>query len=68
MSPNRLASFRLEEEILAGLQAVQERDGVPKTEQVRRALRAWLTDRGVLDTGPTAKKMPRKRAATRRRT
>lgn len=30
------------------MQTVKERDGVPQSEQVRRALREWLEKRGVL--------------------
>jgi len=43
----KLAAFRLDTDILDGLQAVKVRDGVPVSEQVRRALLAWLEARGV---------------------
>jgi hypothetical protein len=62
MTPLKPATFRLEEEILEGLQDVKERDGLPVTEQVRRALTAWLESRGV-----KLKKSDRKRAGTRKR-
>jgi hypothetical protein len=65
MSPQHPVSFRLEDEIVHGLKFVQERDGIPQTEQVRRALRAWLAERGVLAPPPT--KTARKRAATSKR-
>ena len=55
-------AFRLEAEIRDGLQAVKERDGIPLSEQVRRALRAWLQEKGVSVT-----KTERKRAANRKR-
>lgn len=42
-----------------GLRVVKERDGVPESEQVRRAVDAWLATKGV--------KAERKRAATRKR-
>ena len=47
--PSTLQSttFRLEPEVLAGLRHVRDRDGVPVTEQVRRAVLAWLEDRDV---------------------
>lgn len=51
MAPNRnlkLAAFRLDEDLIAGLQAVWERDGIQASEQVRRAVRAWLEAKGVL--------------------
>ncbi len=66
MSPTRLASFRLDEDLLDGLKAVTVRDGIPQTEQVRRALRAWLQERGALGPAPQTK-TARKRAATRKR-
>lgn len=65
MSPSRPTSVRIDEDILEGLRMVHERDGVPQTEQIRRALRAWLTERGVMDAPQT--KTARKRAATRKR-
>ncbi len=57
----KAATFRLEPEILEGLEAVRVRDGVSITEQVRRALRTWLELKGVPE-----KAAPR-RAATRRK-
>jgi hypothetical protein len=48
-------------EIMAGLRQVKERDGIPMSVQVHRALVAWLDSRGV-----TAR-TERKRAATRKR-
>ncbi len=47
MAPRTLAAFRIEPEILKGLQTVKERDGVPVSEQVRRALRQWLKSKRV---------------------
>jgi hypothetical protein len=61
MTPKRLANFRLEDELVEGLQAVKERDGIPLTEQVRRAIRQWLQDRGVIE------KTDRKRVRARKR-
>ena len=40
-------TFRLEADLLAGLRHVRVRDGIPVTEQVRRAVRAWLKARDV---------------------
>jgi hypothetical protein len=60
-SQKKQTAFRIDPEILAGLQDVKERDGIPLSEQVRRSLRRWLEERGVkIETG-------RKRAATRKR-
>jgi hypothetical protein len=54
-------AFRIDPGILEGLQVVKARDGVPISEQVRRALRQWLESKGV-----RAKAAPR-RAVTRRK-
>ncbi len=62
MTPLRPTNFRLEEELLEALQAIKERDGVPVSVQVRRALQAWIESKGV------RVKPARKRASTRRRT
>jgi hypothetical protein len=42
MTPLRPTNFRLDEDMLAELQRIKERDGIPVTEQVRRALAAWI--------------------------
>jgi len=61
-NPKKQTAFRIEPEILEGLQAVKDRDGIPLSEQVRRALRAWLQGKGVSVT-----RAERKRASTRKR-
>ena len=66
MSPRKLANFRLDDDLIAGLKAVQARDGMPQAEQVRRALRAGLKARGVDDVVPQ-KKTAHKREAPRKR-
>jgi hypothetical protein len=48
-------------DLMAGMQQVKARDGIPVTEQVRRAIRAWLKENGV------TVKTDRTRAATRTR-
>jgi len=50
------ATFRLETEILDALQRVKEQDGIPISEQVRRALLAWLESRHVSVKKPASKK------------
>jgi hypothetical protein len=47
MTSLRSANFRLESELIEGLQEVKARDAIPVTEQVRRALIAWLRHKGV---------------------
>ena len=46
-TPRKFVGFRIDEELLAGLEAIAERDGVPVSEQVRRAIRMWLDTKGV---------------------
>jgi antitoxin component of RelBE/YafQ-DinJ toxin-antitoxin module len=53
------ATFRLETEILAALEAIRERDGITVSEQVRRALKQWIAEKGV--------KADRKRVSPRSR-
>ena len=47
MSPKELTAFRVEADIMEGLRRVKDRDGVPLSVQVDRALRAWLEEKGV---------------------
>jgi hypothetical protein len=44
----RLYNFRIDADLDEGLQAVKFRDGLVVSEQIRRAVRAWLIGRGVL--------------------
>jgi hypothetical protein len=52
--------MRLEDELLEGLQALKDRDGVPVSEQIRRAIAAWLKMRGI-----KVKAAPRRRELRR---
>jgi metal-responsive CopG/Arc/MetJ family transcriptional regulator len=66
MTPIRKSTgIRLDDDLIEGLQIVWERDGVNPSEQVRRAVRAWLEAKGVI--APKAPKAERKQAATRKR-
>jgi len=61
MTPvRRVATFRVDNDLFAAMQRLQERDGMPLSEQIRRALRPWLESKGVM-------KSERKRAGTRKR-
>jgi len=56
MSPKELTAFRVEADIMEGLRRVKDRDGVPLSVQVDRALRAWLEKKGVsVKKPPTAR-------------
>jgi hypothetical protein len=56
MSPRTFRGFRLDDELREGLRLVKERDGIPESEQVRRAIRRWLVDADAL---PKEKPKPR---------
>ena len=61
MTPIRkLSAFRLDDDLRDGLQAVWERDGIQPSEQVRRAVRVWLEEKGAL------RPLPAKRAEATR--
>lgn len=47
--------FRLGPEIDAAMKRLQERDGITPSEQARRALRAWLTTKGMLKPTPSGR-------------
>ena len=56
----KIATFRLDDELIDGLKIVQDRDGIPPSEQARRAIRMWLEAKSVL-------KRKRKRVVARNR-
>jgi predicted DNA-binding protein len=60
MSPDAPTTFRLPPELLDALQAIKERDGIPVSEQVRRAIVMWLDSKGVRVVMKKAR--PKKRA------
>jgi len=67
MSPKELTAFRVEADIMAGLRRVKDRDGVPLSVQVDRALRAWLKDKGVTLKAPPKASRPAPKLTPRRR-
>lgn len=60
MSPRTFTGFRLDDELREGLRQIKERDGIPESEQVRRVIRRWLIEQGVLP-----KEKPKPRPSTR---
>jgi hypothetical protein len=60
MPTRKRYSFWIEEAQSAGLKAIKERDGILESEQIRRAVDAWLADKGI-------KRADRRRAPTRKR-
>lgn len=64
MTPNlKPATYRIDQELIDGLEEVKRRDGVGISEQIRRAIRAWLDEKNVGAKKETA----RRRASTRRK-
>jgi hypothetical protein len=57
----KLYSFWIDPAQADALKVVKQRDGIPESEQIRRAITAWLETKGVTE------KAERKRAATRKR-
>ncbi len=66
MSPKELTAFRIEPEIMDGLRQVKDRDGVPFSVQIDRALRAWLKKKGVLGRKAPPAPAPARKPAARR--
>jgi hypothetical protein len=62
MTALRQTAFRIPDELLDALQAIKERDGIPVSEQVRRALQTWIDTKGVI-----VQKTERKRVSPRKR-
>ena len=48
-------SFFLREDLEQGLQHLKTRDGVPVAESIRRAIEAYLTEKGVLKAAKKGK-------------
>jgi hypothetical protein len=44
----RQTAFRLPTDISNAMQRIKREEGIPQSEQVRRALRVWLEKRGAL--------------------
>lgn len=61
MARRKIYSFAIDEELAAGLKEIKERDGIAESEQIRRAVREWLQDKGA------SFKAERKRVGPRRR-
>ena len=58
---DRVLTVRIDNDLSDAMEALRERHGTPISEQVRRALRSWLENQGVI------KKAARPRAVTRGR-
>ena len=62
MSPRirKLFTFPIDDELMAGLRAVEDSEGISKAEQIRRGIRLWLVSKGAM-------KKERERVAARKR-
>jgi hypothetical protein len=61
MTPVRKTiTFRIDDDLIEGMDALWTRDGIAVSEQIRRAIREWLVSKGVM-------KAERKRPASRKR-
>jgi hypothetical protein len=47
MRSRKLYSFWIDPNLAEGLKIIKSRDGIPESEQIRRAIEAWLVDKGV---------------------
>jgi hypothetical protein len=56
MTATKLCAFRLDLDLIDGLEQVKHKTGAPIAEQVRRALRAWLASHGVKATSGRKRK------------
>ena len=62
MSPKELTAFRVDPKLMAGLREVKERDGIPLSVQVHRALETWLESKGVKAKTAPRRVSPRRKA------
>lgn len=54
-SERRVTTFRIDDDLLDAMTALKHRDGIPYSEQIRRAMREWLERKGALKTKPAKK-------------
>jgi hypothetical protein len=61
MTSRRRYNFWIDDDQREGLREVKERDGVLESEQIRRAIKAWLEAKGVkVKTAKRSVRVPRK--------
>lgn len=47
VAPRSCYTFFIDAEQRAEFAAIQERDGISESEQIRRAIKAWIAEKGV---------------------
>ena len=66
MAPDRTRyTFFIDPDLREALAAIKERDGIPESEQIRRAVRAWLQSKGVAADTPAKARGSRRTASKR---
>ena len=56
MVDRQLHAFHLDDDLADGLTTLKAERGIPKSEQVRRAIRMWLESEGILKPKKRAKR------------
>jgi hypothetical protein len=46
--PRKLYSFWIDKRLATGLKRIKKRDGMPESEQIRRAVDQWLRSKGAI--------------------
>lgn len=59
--PKKYYTFMIDVDLADALKVLKDRDGVPESEQIRRALRLWLESKGVTKKAERPRVAPRKR-------
>jgi predicted DNA-binding protein len=54
--------MRIDDELLDALQSLKDRDGIPVSEQVRRAIEAYLKEKGIRVKAAPRRVSPRRKA------
>jgi len=60
-SREKVVTFRIDADIHEAMDSLKDRDGIPYSEQIRRALRAWLESKDVLKV-PSRRVQPRRKS------
>ena len=60
-----MTSLEIPADLKAGLDLVKERDGVPQSVQIRKAIRAWLEEKNGIEPQTNASKRGVKRKGSR---
>lgn len=58
----RRVSLFIAEDLLAGLETLKAEHGTPQAESIRRAIAAYLTEKGVLKSKPKGGRTTKKRS------